>query len=201
MVALSPLCSPFFDTASAIELHRATQVLMIKVMTRRIAWVVLAAAIGCTGGANNGTANSGAATSGVTNNGNATNGGANCDDTERFTKAAAFLESKFDAMQATTASGKHCYALIDGFVRHRDQTLGIAVAKDVRNFEAYFDFATIVLDVYKTSVGDRFDTLAKKYQAWKTGPYAAAIDACQACVQAGRSDDEPLRDYTSCLVP
>jgi hypothetical protein len=88
---------------------------------------------------------------------------------ERFTNAAAFLEFKFNDLEAKTRSDQHCYPLLDGWVRYRDQGLGSAIAKEVRDFEAYFDFATVVLDVYKTPVGDRFDLLALKYQKWKGG--------------------------------
>jgi len=131
--------------------------------------------------------------------------GCNSDKNEvadRFTKAAGFLESMFERMQGATGSGQYCFPLIDGYVRHRDATLGVQIAKEVRNFEAYFDFATIVLDVYKSSVGDRFNSLAQKYQAWKSGPYATAVEACQSCARNGRSKDEPLRfDIESCRVP
>lgn len=121
---------------------------------------------------------------------------------ERFTKAAAFLESKFQSMEIATKRGEYCHPLIDGYTRYRVQSLGSLVAKDVRDFEAYFDFATIVLDVYKTPVGDRFNALALKYKGWKEGPYANAIESCQACMRDGRSDDGPLRpDPAACRTP
>lgn len=83
--------------------------------------------------------------------------------------------------------------------------MGDVVAKQVRDFEAYFDFATIVLDVYKTPVGDRFNALALRYQQWKSGPYATAVEACKGCLGNGENEDGecvPLRsDLSACRTP
>lgn len=123
----------------------------------------------------------------------------------RLTDAAYFLESSVSRLESTTTSGSSCYPLIDGWVRYRIQDFGANVAKDVRQFEAFFDFATVVLGVYKTPVGERFNALALRYNQWKKGTYAAAVEGCKRCASRGENPDEdsvPIRnDLEGCHVP